>query len=945
MVDRDRTYLQVARFGPFKLSTSERLLERDGRHIKLGGRAFDILVVLIDHAGQVVSHRDLIRRVWPNVVVEDTNLRVHITSLRKALGDGLDGARYIANFPRRGYSFVAPIERCEVEHQPPTRIESDLPTSFIHLPRVIGRDKDVCALSSLLMSQRFVCLVGPGGIGKTTVAMAVAHSLAGYFLGAVVFVDLAALTDGEFVASAVATALGVQCPAPDPVTSLIGALIGRRVLIVLDTCEHVVSAASDLAERVYQASEGVHLLATSREALQSEGEHTYLLPPLETPPDQDDFGVADIFGSPAVRLFIDRADASGHSAVISDEDAFTVADICRGLDGLPLGIELVASRVGTYGIRGTASLLNDPSVLLSQSRRTIQSRHRTLHATVNWSYELLCERDRLVFRRLAVFAGAFTSDAAMTIANDDVVSRSDVADAIGSLVDKSLVSVRPVDGSPHYRLLDTTRNFARGFLAKHPEANAISGRHAVYFSDDLGSRQKLRDFDGGNYRRYVPQLDNVRNALEWCFSPSGDVALGVELASRAAPFFLSLSLLRECHHWCERGLRALSPSDRGTNKELALQQGLAISAMFARGNSNEVLGAIERGLYLAKTLGEREHQIHLLAGLHIYRTHIGDLHGALTVAEQSAAVADAMDTLWPLTASNFMLGNAYHMVGDQLKAQDYCERALKRIDSSGESHVEFFGHSLRVRTLVVLSRAAWLRGYPDRATRYGTEAIKRAEERNHPLDLCVALVCATTILLWRGDLGDAGLMIQRLLTHVSRFALEPYRAIGFALQGELAIDRGEAHAGVDLLRQALATLDATRLNTLNGAFYRALADGLLQSGAIEEATRVVDRTLTRVRESGAGFHIADLLRVRAALLTNGPAKNLDLAEMMLQESLRVARSQSALSLELRAAIDLTRLWSRKDPSRGRQLLQAVRDRFSEGTTTHDLRAADNLLTT
>jgi DNA-binding winged helix-turn-helix (wHTH) protein len=363
----------VVSFGPFRLFAAERLLEKADQPLQLGGRALDILITLVERAGEVVTRKDLISRVWPDVIVEEANLRVHVAGLRKALGDGHNGARYVANVPGRGYCFVAPVTRSALPRSLPqarsvaTHRLRKLPA---RLTRMVGRDDTVRALSAQLMTRRFVSIVGPGGMGKTTVAVSIAHALIDDFEGAVFFVDLGALTDPGLVPTAVASALGFMVQAQDPFLSLLAFLGERRVLLLLDNCEHVIDAAAALAEPVVSEAPQAHILATSREALRVEGEYVHLLYPLDGPLDDVGLTAAEALTFPAVQLFMERAAASGNRGELSDVDAPIVAGICRRLDGIALAIELAASRVGTHGIRGTAELLDNRFKLLWQGRRT-----------------------------------------------------------------------------------------------------------------------------------------------------------------------------------------------------------------------------------------------------------------------------------------------------------------------------------------------------------------------------------------------------------------------------------------------------------------------------------------------------------------------------------------------------------------------------------------------
>ena len=381
-------------FGPFQLFASGRRLLRDEVPLQIGSRSLDILIALVERAGEIVGKKELVARVWPDVVVEDGSLRTHVAGLRKALGCGSNGTRYIANVPGRGYCFVAPITRAPA---PNPRAADPLPAERpLRLPgrlaRMIGRDDAVADLCTQLLRQRFVTIVGPGGMGKTTVAVSVAHALVSEFSGAIAFVDLVSIEDPRLVAATVASTLGLVVRTSDPISSLVGFLEQKRILLVLDNCEHVIESVAVLAERIYGAAPRAYILATSRESLRVEGEHVHKLSPLGAPDAHCVRTAAETLTFPAVQLFMERAAAGGNPIDLSDADACLVAYICRKLDGIALALELAAGRVGTFGIRGTAELLELRFKLVWQGRRTALPRHQTLNAMLDWSYNLLTER-------------------------------------------------------------------------------------------------------------------------------------------------------------------------------------------------------------------------------------------------------------------------------------------------------------------------------------------------------------------------------------------------------------------------------------------------------------------------------------------------------------------------------------------------------------------------
>jgi len=789
----------VLSFGPFSLFAAERLLKKGDKPIPLGDRALDILIALAERPGEVVTRKDLISTVWPDVTVEEANLRFQMAALRKALGDGRDGARYISNISGRGYCFVAPVTRSGAEQLVPVtgiatseRVQKLPP----RLARMVGRDDTVRALTQQLQEWRFVSIVGPGGVGKTTVAISVAHALVDGFQGAVFFIDLAALTDPELVPTAVASALGLMVQTQDPVVGLLAFIGDRKILLVLDSCEHVIGVAAALAERVISEAPQAHILATSREALRVEGEHVHLLYSLDCPPEDAGLTAMEALGYPAAQLFMERAAASGYGAELSDIDAPIVARSCRRLDGVALAIELAASHVGSLGIRGTAELLDNRFSLLWHGRRTALPRHETLNAMLDWSYSLLAEREKLVLCRLSVFVGGFTLQAAGFIASETEVDETDVIDTVASLVAKSLISTAVINETTYYRLLDTTRAYAAAKLASRREADRIARRHAIFYSKFLERDEIIQSLFGEHdLSGYAPHIGNVRAALGWALSDHGDAAVGIELATWAAPLFFGLSLFEECRGWCERALATLDDASRGTRREMVLQEALALSSMLSRGNSDQARAELERGLALAEALEDRPRQLRLLVGLNHFLGRLGDVRGALAVAKQGGVIAQAAKhpagTVW----AECWVGNAHHFLGNQAAAQLHCERGLALAVELGTFN--FFGFDQRIRALVVLFRILWLRGFSDQALGLTQKVIDDAASRDHPVLICTSLFYASPLLLWTGDLPRAGDLIEQLIAYAGRYSLEPYRALGTALKGELAISLDEPEAGLE----------------------------------------------------------------------------------------------------------------------------------------------------
>jgi predicted ATPase/DNA-binding winged helix-turn-helix (wHTH) protein len=443
----------VLRFGPYAFHLHQRLILDGDRPLRMGGRALEILQVLVEHAGAVVSKEALIAHVWPTSVVEEINLRVHIAALRRALGDGENGQRYIVNVPQCGYSFIAPVQRDRVGTQllaeTVYKPQHNLPA---RLTPVTGRDSIVGSVVRQLPVRRFMTLAGPAGIGKTTVALRVAELLLQHYQDGVWMVDLAAINDPSQLVDHLSCTLELEVGGE--------ALAQRHALVLLDNCEHLLDRCRAVVEDLLASAPRLSILATSREPLQAIGETVLRLPPLTVPPASAIYSVAEAMDYSAVQLFVSRARARQHGFVLREQDLKAVREICRRLDGLPLAIELAAAQIDALALVGLQAQLGNCLQLLTQGRRTAVPRHQTLKAALDWSYERLSPLEQTVLQRLAVFNMAFTLDAAINVISCAVLTPASLVKVVERLARKSLLSVEQGGGATRYRLLNTTRTYA-----------------------------------------------------------------------------------------------------------------------------------------------------------------------------------------------------------------------------------------------------------------------------------------------------------------------------------------------------------------------------------------------------------------------------------------------------------------------------------------------------
>ena len=929
---------EILQFGPYRLVPSKRLLLRGEESVELGGRAFDTLALLVRHCGEVVSRRQILDEVWPDLTVDETNLRAQVAQLRRALGD--EGADYVKNVRGRGYVFVAPVQSVPPSPPAPGAVRGRLPG---RLQRLVGRRRALDAIAPQMLACRFVSLVGAGGIGKTTLAIELAHRLADEFGNQVCYVDLGSLKAPDLVLPTVAVALGYTVNSDDLLPGLSSFVADRRLLLVLDCCEHVIEAAAGLAAALFRNAPAVHILATSREPLRAEGETVHLVEPLELPTLKSDLTAAEALVASSVQLLMQRAAANGFMGELQDGHADAVAEICRRLDGNPLAIELAGSRLITYGFSGLLEGLGAGAILGWPGRRH-DPRHRTLEATLDWSFRLLSDVERRVLARLSVFVGAFTMQAAEAVARDAAEERSVVARVVEELVDKSLIAIKSVDGTHLYRLLDVTRFYAEMKLTEIGEREEILRRHARRCVDVLqGQSAGPRHVMPTAGRGLDLQAGNVRAALEWCFSESGNVELGIDLAALSGRTWLDLSLLRECLRWSRIALARLG-DEQISNRLLRLQESLALCQMYTLGNDEHVGAAIERGLAMAEALGERESELHLLAGHNLLLTRRADFIGALGAAERFAALAHASMDPVEVVASDWMLGSTHQLIGHQRMGLEFLEQGTARGEALGIGKAFYFGFDNNARSSIGRAWSSWLCGMPDKARRLARHVLDQAIAHGHPVSLCITYLYTTSVVLWLRDLDWAEGLVNSLIELATKHQLLPYKTGGLALKGELLLMQGRTDGGVALLQSVLEPLRAEQLNIVLAPTLRAYAEGLARMGDVEEAEGIIGELVDCAETKSPTYLLPELLRTQADVMLASRPDDRAGAEACFRRAIARAQSDGALGWELRAANSLASLLIRANRSEeARSLLERTRSAFTEGFEAGDLAQAHQLL--
>nr|WP_282572300.1 winged helix-turn-helix domain-containing protein [Roseomonas acroporae] len=921
-----------------------------GQEVRVGSRALAILGALLEQSGTPVGKEALIAQVWPRTHVEEINLRVHVSALRRALGDGRDGRRYLHTVSGRGYQFVGQV----VVEETPTGPVAAAPASMLPLPlgRVIGRNEVIVMTMQQLRRRRFVTIVGPGGIGKTTVALAAAERLAAAFPGGVHLVDLTPIQDDGRVAAAVAAALGIARYAEDALPGILAFLRDSRVLLVLDNCERVVGGAAALAEQVLRRAPGAHILATSRERLRAEGEHMLRLPVLAVPPLSATLTAERLQDYASVQLFVERAAAANEAFRLRDEDAPVLAAICHRLDGIALAIELAAGHMAVTDLASLGALLEDRFRLTALGRRTALPRHRTLRTVIDWSYETLGDEERAVLRRLAVFEGMITLEATLAVLADDTMPRERIVASLASLVDKSLVTAEIGDAGVRYKLLDTTRAYALERLAEAGELGDAARRHAAHYlalATEVGAEWARQNTARWLIDTFAPHLGNLRAALDWAFSPRGDDDLAIGLSLAGIPLMFELAPVDEIRRRASRALDRIAALGRDLPAAaLRLRAACGVAMMYNPGPVAETARCWERVLSIATTLDDVELQARACWGLWTVHVYGARPALALTYAEWWRGFGRRQGSDVKALLADRITGTALHYLGQQ-------RQALALLEGMAERYVLYRHHWFTLgfeidhgaMARVIAARAHWILGRPALARRAAEAGTRPVLAQGYPIGCCYVLCeAAFPVAVLVGDLAAAETALAALEGWADHNGLAIWQAAARCCR--LALDglRGRP-LDADAVARALAAMRATGFTTHLSWLSGLLAETLGGQGWPEAGLQLVNAALDAAAAGDEGWCRAELLRVRAEL--RAWAQDIPLAGSAgedLRDALDLARRQEANGWALRIAVSRARLARTAAERAGSlDLLAATLATFGEGEETADLLAARGLLAT
>lgn len=928
---------QIFGFGPFNLHKTRRKLFCGAEEVRIGGRGMDVLLALAGRPGELVGKRELMLAGWPDTFVQDANLKVTVAYLRRALRRHAPSGEFINTVVGRGYWLSTDAAAGDPGAAPRTAAgHATLPA----ISEIIGREAEIARLTGLLASHRLVTIAGPGGIGKTTLATAVAHQVVADIGRPVAFVDLSRVRSEEFVAGSLAASLGISSGG-DSLQSVFSILSRQKMLLVLDTCEHVLSAVAHICEVLLARTEQVVILVTSREVLRARSEQVLWLAPLAIPPDNGFEEIGPVLAYAAPRLLATRASEKG-GYVPQDADARPLVEICRELDGSPLAIELVAPRLAMRGAALALAELEGGLLLLRRQRREGPRRHRTLLDTLKWSYSLLTTQEASALRAFSVFAGPFTSDAALEVASSAKLSPVEIIDAIAGLRSKSMVAVEHRDHELRYHLLDSTRAFAGDLLERHEEKVLAQSSHARWVLEML--IRAVADqpvMSQGRWRSaYVMLIHDLRKAIEWTLRRSADSLLGIRLVAAGLPLWHELSLGEEVRDNCELALaefHRLGCSDAAL--ELKLVVGLATVSTYLKTDPHRASSLFESAVELARETGDPQAECRALGAFATYE--LMRCRGEAVSAALAAMRAAALRTNHPAAVwEEEQLRAQYEIrMCDFDAALARVRRLSEEMRGEAERAVPRFQIHQKMNVQVQLAALNWLTGRSGDALRVAAMAAADAAKVEHGLTLvhCLAQGVVWT-LVQCGEYEAVLPHIRTLRDAIYRHGIAAWIPVADTYSAALAAFFGEKPDPARL-RSAFYGVRAGAVQIRHDARYALIAEAMLANGQAGDAAEVVRHVFDHSPEP---WGRSEFLRLQAA--TERAMGNDGHAGELLAAAVEQAEASGSIAWSLRSVRDLAALLAnRGETQSARALLAPICQRFADESNTGDLHDARKLL--
>lgn len=921
-------------FGPFRLDLAHRKLFCGSAEMRVGDRAMDVLLALARQKGEVVSKERLFAAAWPDVFVQDANLKVTVAYLRRALRAHAPAADYINNIVGRGY-WLDVDAPCEADHAEAVLGRA---APIPDLGEIVGRRSEIAGIEAALADHRLVSIVGAGGIGKTTVAQAAACLVERKGNSAVTFVDFSRITSEDFVASSLASALGISS-GRDSLEAIVSILARQKMLLVLDTCEHVLNAVIHICEVILAKTRNVRILATSRQLLRVPGEKVVWLPPLAIPPPDHVANAKDILRFSAPLLLVKRAAESGYR--VNDGDARAIVEICHRLDGSPLAIELVSSRIAE---RGAAAVVDEFDALLLTLKRNRwhgPQRQQTLLMTLQWSYSLLTIEERTVLRAVSVFAGSFNIDAAVRVSACPNLVPVDIIDAIGGLRAKSMLSIQQNSRELHYRLLDSTRAFALDLLDSG-EAATVSERHARLQLDALA---RLAPGPGGPARQERSGtasglIDEVRKAIDWALFRSGNPLLGIELVAAGLPLWHEFSLSEEVRQNCERALTELERiGSNDLSLKLQLLVGLARVGTYLSADSEQAESLFRKAARLARQIGDPVAECRILGALATYELLPGRGGFVSETLEAMRKVALRTGDPAAIREEQQLRAQWEIRICDFGTALARAEALFAEMHDDSEGRAPRFQIHQKANVEVQLAALNWLKGRPGEAVRIAGMAARDAEHAEHGMTLIHCLAQGIVWTLFQcGDYAGVRPYVDKLRNSIYRHGIAAWVPVVDCYDiviAAMACERPDPQK----LRDVYLNLRNGMVQLRHDARFAMCADAMLANGQPADAARVIQDVF---EISAEPWGKSEFLRMRAA--TERALGRDAVARATLEEALLFTRRIGCLAWELRSAHDLALLLhDRAEHAEARRVLGPVYERFGDGFETSDVAKARKLL--
>ena len=842
--------------------------------------------------------RELFERAWHGLSVDEANLRVQIFTLRKALGEFGDRIRAEAAV---GYRFVSDATEGDGGKIGATARRSRVPR-LSSAP--LGRDEPIDMLAGLVGRHRAVTILGPGGIGKTTVALEVALRNSDIFADGACFVDLGRISAASQLIAAVASALDLPAEVTPSVGKIVRALEARRILLVLDSCEHLTEFVAALAEEVLAGTDGIHILATTRELLRASSEVVYRLQALPTPPADRPATAEDALKYPSVQLFLRVAGLAGASFEITDANAAQVAEVCRRLDGIPLAIELAASMTPFVGVGEICRGLDERFSLLTLGRRTALPRHRTLAATLDWSYDLLSGQERAALRCLATFAGPFDLDAATEVVAGEEMTSAAARDAIIGLVQKSLLSLEPGLDAPIYRLLDTTRAYALRAAGPQGERDSAVERHARYFLGLL-DRMDWEAHDGVDARPAMRRhLAEVRSALDWAFSARSPLAISLTVA--AERLWLELRSLSQAAPYLNLAWRQLQSQD-DVNPTCKARVLVALASAHAFDEAPDRLTATyEEACRAAQDAGDAFLELRALYALTVHL--VGASGPALDSAREFARISAQNGDQITHFMSKLLLAFAHYASSDFTVAAELFREYYSDCPPTPRQYELYFSFDLRVVGRAQWGIANYMLGRPKKAETLISSVVEEMERSGRVFNLMHILSYhAIWAALCSSDFLKAAEYLDKLeratnLYPAWRSLLQAYRGMMIFRQG------GDMTVAETLLSEGINNSVRLRLGNLLPALLVELSDVRRTLGDFAGSEIALEQLLSCSRGDSDISTLARYYRASGSVLRarNGPG-DIEDAKALFGRAIEIAKHAECYNYEFEATAALAEL--------------------------------------